>query len=160
MKKIPVIKNIACAVLVAFSVIFSGLSSSGPFFENPNRRLLYITANAIFGGSWTNEILLDIRDEAGDKANGIWTLATLYGKQSAWTTAHMVLYVNVWMNTVGLVGLGMNPFLYIGIMSTQFYMLYKIPDKMFSKSSIQSYLNHTTKMMFLLLLYLSYKETY
>lgn len=159
LKRIPVIKNIACASLVAFSVLFSGLSASIyiPFFENPRRGILYVVANAIFGGSWANEVLLDMRDVVGDKVNGIRTLATLYGKQTAWTVAYMVLYVNIIINMAGLTQLGMNPFVYIGIMCPQFYMLQKIRDSKFSKKSIQSYLNHTTKTMIVLLIYLSIK---
>jgi geranylgeranylglycerol-phosphate geranylgeranyltransferase len=143
LKRIPVIKNIACASLVAFSVVFSGLSASTyvPFFENPRRGILYVVANAIFGGSWTNEVLLDMRDVAGDKANGIRTLTTLY--------------VNMMINMVRLAQLGMNPFLYMGIMAPQFYMLYKILYNRFSNASIQSYLNHTTKTMMVILIIFS-----
>lgn len=157
LKRIPVIKNIACASLVAFSVVFSGLSASTyvPFFENPRRGILYVVANAIFGGSWTNEVLLDMRDVAGDKANGIRTLTTLYGKQTAWTVAYTILYVNMMINMVRLAQLGMNPFLYMGIMAPQFYMLYKILYNRFSNASIQSYLNHTTKTMMVILIIFS-----
>ena len=151
LKKIPVIKNIACAILVAFSVVFSGLSSPERFFQSPNRWGLYIMTNAIFGGSWTNEILLDIRDVIGDKANGIQTLATLYGKETAWTIVNIILYINVWMNTTGLLYLGTPPFFYIGIMVPQFYMLNKVEKNKFSNTSIHTYLNYTTKTMFALL---------
>ena len=164
LKRIPVIKNISCAFLVAFSLIFSGLSASHSstllFFKNPNRGILYVIANVIFGGSWTNEILLDIRDEKGDRTNDIRTLATLYGKQTAWTITYIILYVNMMMNMVmimkGLIQTGLDPFLYMGIMAPQFYMLQKIRDSKFSNESIQSYLNHTTKTMFAILYYLIY----
>ena len=115
-------------------------------------------ANAIFGGSWTNDILLDIRDVMGDKANGIRTLATLYGKETAWTIMNMILYINIWMNTTGLVYLGMPPFFYIGIMAPQIYMLNKVEKNKFSNTSIQTYLNYTTKTMFALLIYFSYTK--
>lgn len=161
LKRIPLIKNISCALLVSFSLIFSGLSSSisVPFLENPNRGILYIVANSIFGGSLTNEILLDIRDEKGDRMNHIWTLATLYGKQTAWTIAYTILYVNILMNMIGLIRIGVNPILYIVIMGPQFYMLQKIMDSKFSKKSIQSYLNHTTRTMMVILFILSYSKT-
>jgi 4-hydroxybenzoate polyprenyltransferase len=163
LKRIPVIKNISCALLVAFSLVFSGLVGSTsipvPFFENPNRGILYVVANAIFGGSWTNEILLDIRDEEGDRTNHIRTLATLYGKETAWTIAYIILYVNMMMNMVmimkGLVQNGVKPFLYMGVMVPQFYMLQKIRWSNFSNGSIQSYLNHTTKTMVVILIILS-----
>jgi 4-hydroxybenzoate polyprenyltransferase len=161
MKRIPVIKNISCAFLVAFSLIFSGLSAYPfvPFFENPNRGILYVVANAIFGGSWTNEILLDIRDEEGDRTNHIRTLATLYGKQTAWTIAYILLYVNMLMNMVmimkELIRTGVHPFLYMGVMVPQFYMLQIIRWSNFSNGSIQSYLNHTTKTMVVILIIFS-----
>ena len=71
-KKILIIKNISCALLVCFSIIFTGLSSShGQIILNKNFDLLIILTNFIFTGSWTNEILLDIRDYDGDKKQSI-----------------------------------------------------------------------------------------
>ena len=154
LKRIPVIKNIACAGLVGFSVLFSGILTS----RHTNRGLLYITANVIFGGSWVNEILLDMRDYQGDRLHGIRTLATLYGKQTSWTIAYMILYINMMMNIVGLLQLRMNPSVYLGIMIPQLFMLRKIQRSMFSTDSIQSYLKHTTKTMMAILFYILYKR--
>jgi len=158
-KRIFFIKNISCAGLVAFSVFFSGLSSSTiPFLENKNRYLLYILTNMIFGGSWVNEILLDIRDKKGDSKEHISTIATVWGNTSAWTIAFLILYINILMNTIGLLHQKINPFAYITLVVSQQYVLHDIPFNDFSIDSIQRYLQYTTKILFILLLYFCIKR--
>lgn len=154
LKRIPFIKNISCAILVAFSLLFSGIAASPiPFFENMNRGILIIAANSIFGGSWVNEIILDIRDEIGDKKSGIHTLVTLFGNKSAWSIAFLILYVNIIMNIIWLLKLGIHPGIYIGIMAPQIYKLYCMNNCMFSKDLIQCYLKYTNQTMIALLLF-------
>jgi 4-hydroxybenzoate polyprenyltransferase len=81
LKHIPYLKNITCALLISFSVFFSGLSIQPFFVFNKNTVLLSILSSMIFVGSWTNEILLDITDKEGDKQNNIITLPILYGNE-------------------------------------------------------------------------------
>jgi hypothetical protein len=85
----------SCAFLVSFSVLFAGVASTTvPFFKNKNNILLYIITNAIFGGSWVNELLLDIRDQEGDTKENISTMATVFDKQTTWTIAQIILHIN------------------------------------------------------------------
>jgi len=62
LKRIPIIKNLACANLISFSTVFSAMTVSDRI--NP---LLYVLANIIYWGSFHVEILLDIADAPGDK---------------------------------------------------------------------------------------------
>jgi 4-hydroxybenzoate polyprenyltransferase len=104
-----------------------------------------------------NEIILDIRDEAGDRNQGIHTIATLYGKQTAWTIAYFVSYINTMMNIVGLLFVGIHPRFYIGIMIPQIYKLYFINKSMFSRESILSHLKYTNQTMVALLLFFMFQ---
>jgi len=81
LKKIPYLKNITCAFLIASSFSFSALSIQPYFIFNKNIVLLAILSSMLFVGSWTVEILLDIIDKDGDKQNNILTLPVLYGNE-------------------------------------------------------------------------------
>ena len=62
--------------------------------------MLIIGCNLIFTGSWSNEIILDIRDYEGDKKQQLQTIPTILGKEIAWTCAGLVLYIGVAVNTM------------------------------------------------------------
>ena len=81
LKKIPYLKNITCAFLIASSFSFSALSIQPYFIFNKNIILLAILSSMFFVGSWTVEILLDIIDKDGDKQNNILTLPVLHGNE-------------------------------------------------------------------------------
>ena len=59
LKKIPFIKNISCALLISFSVIFNGMSTiyKNSKINDKNFILLLITTKLIFFGSLYNELL-------------------------------------------------------------------------------------------------------
>lgn len=155
-KKILIIKNISCALLVCFSIIFTGLSSShGQIILNKNFHLLIILTNFIFTGSWTNEILLDIRDYDGDKEQSIQTLPTFFGKKIGWYSALMVISIGTTINSLELEYLFNKKiaFVFSLLHLPQFYYLFQI-KKDFSKQSIISYMNYTNKTLFVLLLYI------
>ena len=102
-KKIIIIKNIYCSLLIYLSVFFTSLSSShGQIILNKNIDLLIILANLIFTGSWSNEILLDIRDYEGDKKQSIQTLPTFFGKKIGWYSALMVISIGTTINSLEL----------------------------------------------------------
>ena len=151
-----IIKNISCALLVCFSVIFTGLSSShNGLLLNKNCDLLIILTNLIFTGSWTNEILLDIRDYEGDKKLSIQTLPTVFGKKIGWYCALLVIFIGTTINSFELSYLFNNKIaiLFSLLHIPQIYYLFKI-NKTFSKRSILHYMNYTNKSLFVLLLYI------
>jgi len=155
-KKIIIIKNISCALLICFSVFFTGLSSShNGFILNQNSDLLIILVNLIFTGSWSNEILLDIRDYEGDKKQSIQTLPTVFGKKIGWYCALLVISIGTTINSIELSYLFNNKIaiLFSLLHIPQIYYLFQI-KKGFSKQSIISYMNYTNKSLVALLLYI------
>jgi len=74
LKKICLVKNVACAATIAAAVPFIGLSSgakaSGP---------LWARARFVFAGSLYCEVLMDILDKGGEAMAGILTLPVLHG---------------------------------------------------------------------------------
>jgi geranylgeranylglycerol-phosphate geranylgeranyltransferase len=101
-KRAIVLKNAACATLVASSVLFSGFVSSSGVILGPRVKLLLIATNMIFLGSFTSEILLDIADEPGDRINGLRTLPIVYGKDFAWDLAYFSMFTNIFVNALDL----------------------------------------------------------
>jgi 4-hydroxybenzoate polyprenyltransferase len=156
LKKILIIKNISCALLVAFSLYFTGISAcQNGFMLNKNVDLLIILANLIFTGSWSNEILLDIRDYEGDKEQRIQTLPTIFGKKIGWYSALLVISIGTTINSFELSYLFNNKLaiLFFLLHIPQIYHLFKI-KKNFSKQSILYYMNYTNKSLVALLLYI------
>lgn len=101
LKKIPLIKNISCALLVSFSIYFAGLSTN-ILLNYKNYPLFIITISLIFFGSLYNELLLDMRDYDGDRTNKIFTIPVLFGKKKAWNFINSVLNFNIILNTMAL----------------------------------------------------------
>ena len=94
LKKIPLIKNISCALVVSLSIYVGALSAG--IYKNLN--YLYQIITLVFLGSLYNEILLDIRDYEGDIKHNIRTLATIFGKRIALTFSKFILDINVNLN--------------------------------------------------------------
>ena len=111
LKKIPFIKNITCAYVVSFSVIYSGIAN-GPL-ESQRSAILSLVSTFLFLGSLYNELLLDITDVDGDKQNKINTIPVLFGKENAWRLAKGLLVLNRVFNIV--------------IVSVLYNVIYSIP---------------------------------
>ena len=86
LKKITLIKNVSCALIISFAPIFSGLSI------NNNYDLLFSLGIIIFLGSLYNEVLLDIRDKEGDKLYNIKTIPVLFGNEKAFYFVSAILF--------------------------------------------------------------------
>ena len=89
-KKIPLVKNVICCSLIAFSILFCGSTVS-----TNNPLPLLIATQHVFAGSLHNELLLDIRDVEGDKAANINTIPVLFGKMAAWKLARFVIIADI-----------------------------------------------------------------
>lgn len=156
-KKILVIKNISCAAIVSLSLFFAGLASSSvQLILNTNFELLLVATNLIFTGSWSNEIILDIRDYKGDKKQSIQTLPTILGKETSLTCTGLILYLGSIMNIIALANLYNYTYAYalFLLFVPQFYALYDIKNNNYSKDSIQSYMKKTDLTLVMILLYL------
>ena len=157
-KRILFMKNIFCASLVAFSLFVGGIASTNKVIElNNNFNILSIALSLVFQSSVYSELLLDIRDYEGDRANNIITVPVLFGKENAWLLSVLLLLYNIISNTFSLIYIrNVNtgiilPFIFLPVLKD----LLDIPTKHFSKKSIvKAIQNAYLKPFFLILLYL------
>lgn len=109
LKKILFIKNISCALMVAYTIFFGGISLYNGNFNlfqlNNKNNFFYQIIIFIFFGSLYNEILLDIRDYEGDKKNNISTIATVFGNKNALNFNKKILFLNIYGNLLYLINL-------------------------------------------------------
>lgn len=152
LKRIPFVKNIACACLVSFSLYFNGLAANPMMISNTKYNILAIAARIVFFGSLVNEILLDIRDYSGDKVNGINTIPVLYGNNKAWIIASIFLTTNLIWNMLAINKI-YGP-VKTAVLVLPFYPLYRrIYDVglYYSNDSISKFTNQSTISMFIIL---------
>lgn len=102
LKRIPLIKNLSCSLVVSTSVYVGALSAG----ISKNINLLYQIMSLVFLGSLYNEILLDIHDHDGDLQHNIYTLSILFGKKIALSISKFILNVNINLNTLLILVLG------------------------------------------------------
>jgi geranylgeranylglycerol-phosphate geranylgeranyltransferase len=155
-KRILFIKNISCSSLVAFTIFFSGLSSSTSVIsQNKNFGFLAIALSLVFYGSLSNEILLDIRDYEGDKRNGIVTIPVLFGKDIAWLCAKIIANLNIMSNTLSLYYLSdFNSGAFLALICSPLtFNLFKLKGEGYSKENIEKVVNDTNVPLFFTLLY-------
>jgi 4-hydroxybenzoate polyprenyltransferase len=108
LKKILFVKNISCALMVAYSVFFGAFAAYNNFnlFDINNKvKFLYQVITFVFFGSLYNEILLDVRDYEGDKKNNISTIATVFGNKNALNFCKNILFANIYGNLLYLINL-------------------------------------------------------
>jgi len=145
-KKIPLVKNVICCSMVAFSILFCGSTVS-----TNNPLLLWIATQHVFAGSLHNELLLDIRDVEGDKAANINTIPVLFGKTAAWKLARFVVIVDL-LIIIRKMSYQSIPLL-IATMPL-LYNLHILRTSDFNKNSIIFAVKNTTLPLFISLLYL------
>jgi geranylgeranylglycerol-phosphate geranylgeranyltransferase len=157
LKKIPFIKNLSCAGLVAFSVFFAGLTANPiiDFGFNKNWGLLAINSQLIFFGSLYTEILLDMCDIDGDKQNGILTLPVIYGKNMAFEIANSIAYFNILLcfTELSIIYNFKAGLLLLLIYSPLLYYLKETKRLGFTKENINKTLKNTIPPLFMTLLY-------
>jgi geranylgeranylglycerol-phosphate geranylgeranyltransferase len=151
LKRIPIIKNIACANLISFSTVFAAMTVSDRI--NP---LLYVLANIIYWGSLHIEILLDIADAVGDKKNNIITIPLLVGNDFALKLANNICVINILSSTLAITTLydfkrGVPLLL---LMSPLLYNLGIVKKREYDRTVIKNVVSLTVKPMFATLLYL------
>jgi 4-hydroxybenzoate polyprenyltransferase len=92
LKKIPFIKNITCATIIALSVLLTGTNEY--LIDNltyDNFYLLLFTTKIIYYTSLLMEIILDISDYDGDKQNKINTIPVVFGKNITFYLAFFLI---------------------------------------------------------------------
>jgi len=144
LKRIFLIKNLSCAGLVSFSIFFNGLASAGNTLltTNANFGLLGVALSLIFFGSWSNEIILDMRDIEGDKNNKIVTIPTLFGNDFSWLLLQTINNYNIISNSLSMAYLYNSPRIGSGIvfiLTPLLVNLYQVKREKYSLESIKSY---------------------
>jgi len=159
LKKIPFIKNISCALLIAFCPYFSGIASSNILLYDSlklqyNKLLLYVLCGSIFLGSFYTELIMDIADYDGDKNNKINTIPVIFGKDLSWYISHLILKFTIIIITIVLYCItNLNISLGFCLMST-FILLTNSQDIKkynYSKNIIDFSSKQTNRLMFLIL---------
>jgi 4-hydroxybenzoate polyprenyltransferase len=158
LKRVPLLKNIACAWIVSLTLFFSGTASSQNLLviENNNFVILSIAMSLVFYGSLSNEILLDVRDCVGDKENKIYTLPVIFGKKFSLICANIITNLNIMSNSLGLMYLT-HPLigcLLAVICSPISFNLFKLKNNDYSENEISNIVDETNKPLFFMLLYL------
>jgi 4-hydroxybenzoate polyprenyltransferase len=158
LKRVPLLKNIACAWIVSLTLFSSGTSSSQNLVvtENNNFGILSIAMSLVFYGSLSNEILLDVRDYIGDKENKIYTLPVIFGKKFSLVCASIITNLNIMSNSLGLMYLT-NPLigsLLAVICSPISFNLFKLKNNEYLENEISNIVDETNKPLFFMLLYL------
>jgi len=157
LKRIPFIKNLSCAGLVAFSLFFAGLTTNHNigFGFNKNWCLLAINSQLIFFGSLYTEILLDMCDINGDKQNGILTLPVIYGNNIAFEIANVISYFNILLcfTELSIIYNFKAGLLLLLIYSPLLYYLRETKRHGFTKENISKNVTNTTIPLFSILLY-------
>jgi 4-hydroxybenzoate polyprenyltransferase len=145
-KKIPLVKNVICSSLVAFSILFCGSTIS-----NHNPLPLMIATQHVFTGSLHNEILLDIRDIEGDTSANIKTIPVLFGQMVAWKLATCVVILNI-LDIIRKMSYQSIPLVIASIPLV--YNLHILRTHGFMKNDIKKSVKNTTLPLFISLLYL------
>jgi 4-hydroxybenzoate polyprenyltransferase len=154
LKKITFIKNISCAFLVSFTIIFYGLSNTINI-DIYKYLLLFVLSNTIFFGSFYNEVLLDIRDIEGDKKYNIRTIPVKYGHIFSINLLYSIIKTIMIINTLFLIRLYnfKISFIYTIICSLLLNNLKIIKKSNYSKRIIIEIVKDTNKILILLLGY-------
>ena len=125
--------------------------------NNNNLGLLSIAMSILFFGSWSNEVLLDMRDIEGDKNNNINTFPVLFGNKKSWIFTNIILYYGIISNTLSI-GYFYNNKIIAGlipiILSPLLINLYNIKKQNYSKQSIINYMKYSNYPLVILLFYL------
>ena len=155
LKRIFIIKNIFCATLIAYSLVFAGLANASiATLYDKNRRLFMTMFSVIFASSFQKEILLDITDYEGDRANGVPTFATKYGRYNAFLIAYVGLTVSIFLHSWSLLGAyGPIGVLFSYIMNPLLMALPMVYVDQYSRQSVRKYDQFSTKILAVCLLY-------
>jgi geranylgeranylglycerol-phosphate geranylgeranyltransferase len=156
-KKIPFIKNIFCAYVIAFSMYFSALSIQPNLnYESFNYNILITAMRYIFLGSLSIELLLDICDLEGDKKNNVNTVPVLVGKEKTLNLVMSLVLFNIgnilfMMKTIHYI-----PSLLVLFFTPMVIDIHEIQNRNYEKAIITKSVKRTVLPMFGMLLSLCF----
>jgi geranylgeranylglycerol-phosphate geranylgeranyltransferase len=159
LKRIPLIKNLACACMVTLSLFFTGLSvSTITITSQPHFPLLCMAMSSVFFGSVYNEILLDMRDVEGDRIHRIYTIPVLLGLPISYVLAFFLVYLNMEWNFLSM-------YYIFGVIKAMGYLLsysplliqiHKVHENLYSKDSLSRASKESSIPLLLIMLYLCF----
>jgi geranylgeranylglycerol-phosphate geranylgeranyltransferase len=155
LKRVFLIKNVFCAALISYSLVFAGLANASiTTLYDKNRRLFTTLFSVIFTTSFQKEILLDISDYEGDRANRIPTLATKYGRYNAFMITYIGLTASIFAHSwMLLAAYGPIGVVFSYIMNPLLMALPTVYIDQYSRRSIRKYDGFSGKILAVCLLY-------
>ena len=159
LKRVFLIKNISCAALISFSIFFNALASAGNTLLSANKNfgLLGIALSFIFFGSWSNELILDMRDIEGDNNNHIITIPTLFGNDFSWLLVYTINNYNIISNSLSMAYLYNSQIIgsvIVVILSPLLLNLFKVKREKYSLESLRYYTQKSNYPLLALMAYL------
>ena len=155
-KRVLFLKNVSCAVLVAFSIFYSGIASiNTPLITNRNIDVFSLVLTMVFLGSLYNELLMDISDYKGDLKCRISTIPVVFGVKNSWFMSHMLLTFNIFSEYFALDSLYGREFglFFFVISSPMFMRSLKIQRENYSVESIHEVIHQTNIQLFIVLVF-------
>jgi geranylgeranylglycerol-phosphate geranylgeranyltransferase len=159
LKRIPLVKNLACASMVALSLLFTGLSSSTTIITlQPHYPLLCLAMSTVFFGSLYNELILDMRDIEGDRIHRIYTLPVLLGLPASYVLVFFLVYLNLEWNFLSVYSLFgiVKAIGYLLSYSPLLFQLYEVYKQNYSKDSLIRASKKSSLPLLLVMLYLCF----
>jgi 4-hydroxybenzoate polyprenyltransferase len=105
LKKMMLVKNLTCASVVASTIFMTSKSMMNNDINNiiinninnfdSNVNLINITSRLLFLSSFYIELLLDIKDQKGDKENNIVTIPNYFGEKKTLNSLIIIFIVNL-----------------------------------------------------------------
>lgn len=159
LKRVFLIKNISCAALISFAIFFNALAAAGNTLLSANKNfgLLGIALSFIFFGSWSNELILDMRDIEGDNNNHIVTIPTLFGNDFSWLLIYTINNYNIISNSLSMAYLYNSPIIgsvIVVILSPLLLNLFKVKQEKYSLESLKYYTQKSNYPLLALITYL------
>ena len=154
LKRIPLVKNLACSSIVAATVPFMGLSiMPDATYSTILAGWSGLTTRAVFATSIFIEVVQDIMDREGDGKMGIRTLPVLVGPQNTLWALTVFLLANYMQSVLACVDLyhgALHPVMFGAVLSAYFPLfmnIYEIQRARFSKLVIRRGIKSTTGSM-------------
>ena len=156
LKKIMLVKNITCASVVASTILMTSKSimnnnMNSNIINNinnfdPNINLINIISRFLFLSSFYIELLLDIKDQKGDKENNIVTIPNYFGEKKTLNSLIVIFIVNLLYQTSVFYKYKKNKLLLGFVLSNSIFLnnLFKLRYNCASDAKIMDAVKHTT----------------
>lgn len=148
LKKLLFIKNITCSSVVSSTILmtYKSLIQNENLNINPNINLINITSRFLFLSSFYIELLLDIKDQKGDKENNIVTIPIYFGEKKTLNSL-IIIFIGNFLYQSSVFYKYKNYKLLLGfVLSNSIFLnsLFKLRFKSITDEKIYNVLKNTT----------------